>query len=299
MKHAFADLNGIRMHYVTHGDGVPVLLLHGFPEYWGAWKQVMADLGTDHHVIAPDLRGYNLTSRPSDVEQYRIEHLVEDLRALVAHLGLKRKVTIVSQDWGAFVGWSFVLRHPELVERFVTIDVTHPALFNEELQKNPAQQQASQYMLAFRGPGGEALVTADDFAFPRQALFGEARQYGAVLSDADIAEWVDAWKQPGAITAGLNYYRAARIGPPDGQGSSGGSNLVDGLTPEQLQVKLPVLVLRAEGDAYLLPSGLEGLIRYVSDLSVRRIPDATHWLALEKPALVSRLVREFVRRDTR
>ncbi len=295
MKHEYADLNGIRMHYVTHGEGEPVLLLHGFPEYWGVWKQVMADLGGDFRVIAPDLRGYNLTSRPEGVEAYRIQHLVEDVRGLVAHLGVK-DVHLVAQDWGALLGWSFVLRHPKLVRSYTTIDITHPHLFNRELRENPAQQQASQYMLSFRDPGAAAFIAANDFEWPRQALFADARQHGAVLSEADVAEFVESWKQPGAINAGLNYYRAAMMGPPDGQGHPGGSNLVEDLKPHELKVKPPVLVLWGELDPYLLPSGLDGLEEHVADLTVHRIPGATHWVSLEKPAEVSQHIREFISR---
>jgi pimeloyl-ACP methyl ester carboxylesterase len=295
MQHAYADVNGIRMHYVTHGAGEPILFLHGFPEYWGVWKRPMAELSKDHRVIAPDLRGYNLTSRPAGVEAYRIEHLVGDVRALVEHLGLS-KVTVVCQDWGALLGWSFALRHPELIRRFVSVNITHPALFNRDLRENPKQQEASQYMLGFRTPGFDQQITGNDFAFARQAIFEEARRHGASLSAEDEAEWLQALKQPGAVDAALNYYRAARIGPPDGQGSPGGSNVLDGLPQEHWKVRFPVLVLWGEQDPYLLPSGLEGLDQLVPDLTVHKIPGATHWVTLEKPAEVIRHLRDFLAR---
>ncbi len=293
MKHDYADVNGIRMHYVTAGEGEPLLFLHGFPEYWGAWKRVMADLSKDFRVIAPDLRGYNRTSRPEGVEAYGIQHLVADVRGLLTHLGLKQ-VTLVCEDWGALLGWSYLLRHPDTVRRFVTINITHPTLFNRDLRENPRQQEASQYMLAFRAPGSEAALTANDFAFGRQALFAAARARGAELDEEDINDWLEAWRQPGAFKAGLDYYRAARIGPPDGQGSPGGSNLVDGLTPEQLQVKVPVLILWGEQDPYLLQDGLVGLEQYVKDFTVRKLPDCDHWVTLERPKEVVRHVRDFM-----
>jgi pimeloyl-ACP methyl ester carboxylesterase len=136
------------------------------------------------------------------VESYRIEHLVGDVRALVDHLGLS-KLTVVCQDWGALVGWSFALRHPELIRRFVTVNITHPALFNRDLRENPKQQEASQYMLSFRTPGFDQHITADDFAFARQAIFEDARKHGASLSAEDEDEWLQALKQPGAVDAGL------------------------------------------------------------------------------------------------
>ncbi len=293
MKHELADINGIRMHYVTHGAGKPILFLHGFPEYWGVWKQLMAEFGKDHLVIAPDLRGYGQSSKPAEVEQYRIETLVGDVKGLLNHLGLK-KVTLVAQDWGAFLGCSYVLRHPEYVERYVAVDVTHPAIFNRELQQNPKQQELSAYMLAFGTSQAEAMVAANDYAWPRQAVFDDARAHGAELSEADMAEWLDTWKQPGGVTGGLNYYRAARMGPPAGPGSTGGSNLVDGLSPEQLKAKVPVLLLWGEKDPYFTPGSLDGLEQYVPQLTVRKLPDATHWVTLEKRAQVTGYLREFL-----
>jgi pimeloyl-ACP methyl ester carboxylesterase len=295
LQHHHADLNGIRMHYVTYGAGEPILFLHGFPEYWGVWKKQLEELGGDYRVIAPDLRGYNLTSKPADVEQYRIEHLVEDVRALAEHLGLK-KFTLVCQDWGALLGWSFVQRHPEYVSRFVTINMTHPALLDRELRENPRQQQASQYMLFFRTPAAEAMVLGDNCAWPKQALLGEAQKNGATFTDEDMAAWLSAWKQPGAITCALNYYRAARLGPPDDQGNPGGSNLMEGLTQDRYVVRVPVLFIHGEKDPYLLPDGLRGLEELAPDLTFRRIPEGTHTVSLEQPELVSQLIREHMRR---
>ena len=293
MKHEYAEVNGIRMHYVTAGEGEPILFLHGFPEYWGVWKRVMADLSKDFRVIAPDLRGINRTSRPPDEAAYGIQHLVADVRGLLTHLGLKQ-VTVVCQDWGALVGWSYLLRHPDTVKRFTSINVTHPTLFNRDLRENPRQQEASQYMLAFRTPGSESMLMDNDFAFARQVVFADSQSRGAELDAEDINDWVEAWRQPGAIKAGLDYYRAARIGPPDGQGSPGGSNLVDGLTPEQLQVKVPVLVLWGLQDPFILEDGLIGLEQYVKDFTVRKLPECGHYVTLERPKEVVRHLREFI-----
>lgn len=293
MKHDYADVNGLRMHYVTAGAGEPILFLHGFPEFWGVWKRVMSDLSKDFRVIAPDLRGYNLTSRPERVEDYGIQHLVADVSGLLTHLGLKQ-VTVVCQDWGGLLGWSYLLRHPETVKRFVVTNITHPTLFSRDLRENPRQQEASQYMLAFRAPGSESALMANDFAFARQAVFADARSHGAELDEEDTNDWLEAWRQPGAFKAGLNYYRAARLGPPDGQGDPGGGNLVDGLTPEQLQVKAPVLILWGEKDPYLLQEGLIGLEGYVKDFTLKKFPDCGHFLTLERPKEVARAVRDFV-----
>jgi pimeloyl-ACP methyl ester carboxylesterase len=295
LEHRYADLPDVRLHYVIDGSGTaerePIVFLHGFPEYWGVWKHQLAAFAPTHRVVAPDLRGANLSGRPEDVADYHVERLVGDVEGLLDHLELPR-VTLVAQDWGALLGWSFLVRHPERVARFVTMNVTHPALFDRALREDPAQQQASQYMLAFRAQG-EALLLGDGGAFADQAIFADARAHGAEISAEDEAEWKAVLATPGHVTAGLNFYRAAEIGPPDGQGSPGGSNLLAGLRPEQLRVDVPVLVIWGDQDPYLLPSGLEGLEGYAPRSRVVHVPGASHWVSLEHPARVTELVREF------
>ncbi len=295
MQHAYADINGIRMHYVMEGKGEPILFLHGCPEYWGVWKQYLSEFSKDHLAIAPDLRGYNQTTRPKEVEQYDINLLVEDVRALLDHLGL-RKVTVVCQDWGALLGWSFALRHPEYVQRFITANITHPALFNRELRENPKQQEASGYMLTFSIPGVGSQLEASDFAFMRQSVIDDARKGGARLSDEDVEEWVRTWRSPGAIDAILNYYRAARLSPPDGKGYPGGSNLLEGVPQEKWKVRFPVLMLWGEADPALLPGCLNGLEEYVPDLTLHKFPGATHWVTLQRSTQVIPQIREFMAR---
>jgi epoxide hydrolase 4 len=294
IEHHHAEINGIRMHYCAAGDGEVVLFLHGFPEYWGIWKKLVADLSRDYRAVAPDQRGYDLTTRPREVESYHVDFLVEDIRALIDHLG-QNSVHLVTQDWGALVGWSFMLRYPAYVKRFVTIGMTHPAIFNRLLATPGRQQEASRYMLAFRSAQGEDLIMADDFAFLKNAIYVDALREGYATQE-DLEEHMAAWRQPGAITAGLNWYRAARIGPPDELGNPGGSNLLDGLAPESFKVRAPVLFLCPEKDPYLLPDGLEGIEELVPDITIERIPDGGHWATLQKPALVAARIREFLAR---
>src|SRR5881397_3499087 len=132
MDHAYAELNGIRLHYVTVGRGPLMLFVHGFPEFWYEWRNQLREFGRDHQAVAPDMRGYNLSSKPADLAQYRVAHLVEDLRALAAHL--------------------------ERLEKLVIVNAPHPAIFERELRENPAQQSASRYMLTFRSPEAEAIL---------------------------------------------------------------------------------------------------------------------------------------------
>ena len=150
----YADVNGIRLHYVSAGQGKLVLFLHGFPEFWYAWRIQLQEFGRDHLAVAPDLRGYNLSAKPAAIEDYWIEYLIEDIRAFAAHLGYDRFI-LAGHDWGGGVAWAFALKHPECLEKLIVVNMTHPGIFERQLRDNPAQQQASSYMIWFQTPEAE------------------------------------------------------------------------------------------------------------------------------------------------
>jgi epoxide hydrolase 4 len=287
MDHADADLAGVRLHYVTKGRGRLVMFLHGFPEFWYAWKTQLDDLGRDYRAVAPDMRGYNLSSKPTDLAAYAIPHLVGDVRALADHLGAGT-LTLVGHDWGGVVAWAFAIAHPDRLERLVIVNAPHPGVFARELRENPAQQQASRYMLTFRSPDAEALLSADNYA-RLTAMF--TRALGGRFTDTDRAAYLAAWSQPGALTGGLNYYRAAGVGPPAADGAPAQSF---GHDPSRLTVRVPTLVIWGERDTALLPGNLDGLERFVPDLTIERVPDGSHWVIHEQPALVNRYIRDFL-----
>ena len=292
ITHHYADINGIRMHYAAAGSGPMILFLHGFPEYWGVWSNHLKEFQKDFLCIAPDMRGYNLTEKPAELKKYHIRYLVEDIRQLAEHLGVD-KLFIVAQDWGAQVAWSFVLRHPEYVKKFITINATHPALFNNVLQTDPEQQKASQYMHQLRSPDAERLLTDNNFKWLREEILEKLQRKG-VLNKETAETWIAAWRQPGALTGGLNYYRASEEGPPDGKGHPGGSNLIEDLNPEQLYVDVHTLLIYCEKEKYRMPNSLIGIEKYVSNIRIVRVPDASHWFTIEKPNLLTKHIREFI-----
>jgi epoxide hydrolase 4 len=288
--HHYANVNGQRLHYVSEGQGPLVMFVHGFPEFWYAWQGQLAEFGRDHQAVAPDMRGYNLSSKPPDVKDYAVPLLVEDLAALADHLGAPR-FTLVAHDWGGAVAWAFAIMKPERLDRLVIVNAPHPAIFQRLLAEHPGQQKASQYMLMFRSPESESLLSADNFALLRQMVLGEGQPWGWATPD-DTKAYLEAWGRPGALTGGLNFYRAARVGPPaPGEAARGISSDLAGMT-----VKVPTLVIWGEKDRALLPANLDGLEQFVPDLTVRRIPDGTHWVAHEKPAEVNGHIREFLGR---
>ena len=289
-EHRYADVNGVRLHYVTAGRGKLVMFLHGFPEFWYEWQDQLAEFGRDHQAVAPDMRGYNLSSKPADVDAYAVKHLVEDVRALAEHLGHRRFI-LVGHDWGGAVAWAFAIRHPAWLEKLVIINAPHPAVFARELRENAAQQKASEYMLMFRSEKAELILSADGFAVLVQIVLGEGLANGYFTED-DRKAYLEAWAQPGALTGGLNYYRAARVGPPSRDGAPASGTL--GVGAASTTVNVPTLVIWGERDKALLTGNLDGLDQFVPNLTIRRIPDGTHWVIHEQPALVNRYIREFI-----
>lgn len=290
LRHEYADVNGLRLHYVTAGAGPLIVFAHGFPEFWYAWKRQLAEFGRDHQAVAPDLRGYNLSSKPAGVEPYRVPHMVEDLRALADHLGHRRFV-LVGHDWGGVVAWAFAIAHPDRLARLVIVNAPHPGVFARELKENPAQQKASQYMLMLRSPEAEAQLGADGFALLRERFLGP-RLWREIFTDEDRRAYLEAWSQPGALTGGLNYYRAARVGPPGGE--EGPAPASPGIEASRLVVHVPALVIWGEQDRALLTGNLDGLDRAVVRLTIQRIADGSHWVIHEKPDQVNVLIRKFI-----
>jgi epoxide hydrolase 4 len=279
----YADVNGIRLHYMIAGEGPLMLFLHGFPEFWYAWKDQLEEFQRDFTVVAPDLRGYNLSDKPQEAECYRMSYLIEDVRQLIEHLGAQ-KCTLVAHDWGGAVAWVFAIAYPELLEQLIIINSPHPFVFQRELRENPAQQKASQYMLMFQSPKAEQMVAAHNFEHLR-----EGWGLNKVLNEADMQLYNHAWLQPGALTGGLNYYRSSRLAPAT---ETTGQNDISARFSQPLAV--PTLVIWGEKDVALLPGNLNGLDQYVKDLTIQRIPDGSHWVIHEQPGRINELIREYI-----
>ncbi|MEP6756670.1 MAG: alpha/beta hydrolase [Chthonomonadales bacterium] len=291
LKHQTAQINGIKMHYVTAGSGKTILFLHGFPEFWYEWdKQLPFFAGRGYQVVAPDMRGYNLTEKPKKVEDYAVSILIEDVRALLGKVSPGKKAILVAHDWGGAIAWAFASAHPEMLDQLIIINAPHPTVFARELAENPKQQAASNYMTFFKSPSAEAMLSVNNYAGLTQAILDS--RLGSIRPTAEERKmYIDAWSQPGALTGGLNYYRASDIGPPK-PGSKPDPNSFAGGKP--MNVTVPTLVIWGEKDTALLTGNLVGLDKYVPKLTIRRIPEGSHWVVHEQPELISRLIDAFV-----
>ncbi len=282
--HDTAELEGVQVHYAHSGTGPLMIFLHGFPQCWYMFRHQLAHFGADHLAVAPDLRGYNLSSKPAGVHEYGPWAAARDVRRLAEHLGHERFV-LVGHDWGAATAWSFAMHYPEMLHALVILATPHPGTFDHALRHDAEQQQASQYLLGLRRPDIAPLLQHDDFAALRATL-----DFPFIDQD-DLARYIESWRQPGAIESMLHWYRAEGLGPPEDWTPARG-NYAPEITP--LLVDVPTLVIYPTADVYTRPAAHEGLEHYVADLEFVNIDGASHWVAEEHPQLVNRHMHDFV-----
>jgi pimeloyl-ACP methyl ester carboxylesterase len=283
-RHCQAVVNGVRLHYVEAGEGPLVILLHGFPEFWYSWRhQIPALAAVGFRVIAPDMRGYNLSERPRGVHAYRMEALTADVAELIRHAGASR-ATVVGHDWGGLVAWQVPMHYPEVVERLIVLNAPHPGAARREI-RTLAQLRKSWYVFFFQLPGmPEWSIRRGGFAGIAKILRTEPVRSGAFTAE-DIRFYQEAIAQPGALNAALNYYRALFR-----RSWREWSKPIPAIT-------IPTLVIWGEQDPYLGLPLLQGLEQWAPNVRVERVPDASHWIQVDAPEKVNRLMIDFLRAE--
>ena len=278
VREGYADVGDVTLHYVEAGDGPLIVLLHGFPEFWFGWRLQIAPLAaTGFRVVAPDLRGYNLSSRPDGVEAYTADRLADDIVGLVRERGAESAL-LVGHDWGGTVAWTMAMNHPEVVDRLAILNAAHPRRLQQGLH-NPNQLRKSWYFFFFAIPGlPEEVVHARNWHFFRHFL-QEARP---PYTDEEIERYVEAWSQPGAATGMINYYRASvRQSPKQAEAQ---------LRP----ISAPTLVIWGQDDHYLGPDLAEPDRDDVPNLDrVERLAGASHWVHHDEAEGVNQLLIDF------
>ncbi len=278
-QHRDIITNGIRMHYVTQGEGPLVVLLHGFPEFWYSWRYQIPFLARHGYmVVAPDLRGYNETDKPS--KGYNVSTLLRDIVGLIK--GLERdKAIIVGHDWGGALAWAFAARYPQMTERLIVLNAPHPAAFAREL-RTWRQLRKSWYMFFFQLPWlPEYVLGRNHAAVIGRMLYASAVQKSAFPPDV-IERYRDAMSKPGALTASINYYRALFRRMRSLRAGAGA--IID----------VPALLIWGKQDIALGIELTHGLEQWVPNIQIKRIPDSGHWVQQEKPDEVNTLMLEFL-----
>ncbi|MEK6609215.1 MAG: alpha/beta hydrolase [Myxococcota bacterium] len=278
LRERFAEVGGgVRLHVVESGDGFPVLLLHGFPEHWYSWRHQIAALAPRFRVIAPDQRGYNTSDKPGD---YRLDAIVDDAAALIAQAG--GRAHVVGHDWGAPVAWQLALRHPDAVARLAILNGPHPVAMARALRSSHRQRLRSWYMAVFQIPRlPEWLLTRDgaralgrlrgDFAHPER------------LTDEDLARYREAFLQPGAARAAIDWYRAARRGGRSSLAAWRGN-----------RVRSPTLIFWGTRDRYLGAEAIENVGEWMDGpLTITRLEAAGHFVQQDCPDEVNAALLEF------
>lgn len=291
MRHETGEVG---LNVASAGDSAAplVVLLHGFPEYWAGWAEIMRDLAADFRVVAPDQRGFNLSDKPDGVDAYRVRHMVADLDSLAHALSPGRPFLLAGHDWGASVAYAYAMAHPERVSRLVIANGAHPVCFQRAILNDPQQRQASQYVNRLRAPDAEALLAGDGY----RRLLNMVEKFSAApfMTQEMRAGYLEAWSRPGALTAMLNWYRASPI-LVQAPGETAGRSKILEMPAETFRVAMPHLLIWGEADQALRPSCIEGLEEFATDLTVKRVPDAGHWILHEKPGEVAAAMRAFLR----
>ena len=278
VREGYADLSEVQLHYVEAGDGPLVVLLHGFPEFWYGWRlQIKALAAAGFRVVAPDMRGYNLSSRPKGVDDYGIEKLAGDVRELVHERGAQSAL-LAGHDWGGSVAWATAMTHPDVVDRLAILNAAHPRKLSEGLH-HPGQLRKSWYFFFFALPDlPDAIVHANDWHFFRHFLHDARPAYTA----EEMGRYIEAWSQPGAAIGMINYYRSSVRTPAKKAEAA--------IHP----IKAPTLVIWGQRDAYLGQELAEPEPDDVPSLErVERLPDASHWVHHDDAERVNQLLTNF------
>ena len=281
IKFDFPQIGGVKLHYAKAGTGEKlVVLLHGFPEFWYSWRHQLVALSDEYTVVAPDMRGFNLSDKPSAVSDYETDKIVDDITGLIRHLG-REKAAVIGHDWGASVAWSVAMKSPEYLWRLGALQVPPISVW----RKNQSLKQllASWYMFFFQIPSlPEYLFKLNDYAALEKSLRESTARPG-VFTDEDIAEYKKAWSEPGVLTAMLNYYRA---------------NIVKRFLskPEDPpKIKVPTLFIYGEQDRAVLPQTVVGVGDMIDAPYIDvRIPGSGHWVQQEARDEVTDAIRQFL-----
>ncbi|MHA2370919.1 MAG: alpha/beta fold hydrolase [Candidatus Hodarchaeales archaeon] len=292
LKHDYLNVGDIKLHYVESGSGKLVILLHGFPDFWYSWRHQIPALAKSFRVVAPDLRGYNKSDKPEGVENYTTSLLVQDIRGLIDALG-ETNATIVGHDWGGVVAWNLAMMAPEKVSNLVIINCPHPVPLLKAFWSMRFQQlQKSWYVFFFQTPKvPEELLSRNNCKFLQKMILGSVSDK-KTFNEEDMQLYVEAWSQPGALTASVNYYRAnwnpAQIlsMPEDYQA---------GLIQRFPKIKCPTLVIWGEKDVALEKSLTVGVEEHIGNAcKIQYFPEYGHWVHNEAPDAVNRTILSFL-----
>jgi pimeloyl-ACP methyl ester carboxylesterase len=275
------DVREVRLHVVERGpaEGLPVVLLHGFPEFWYGWRRQLGPLAeAGFRVLVPDQRGYNRSEKPRAVRAYGLDRLARDSIGLLDAEGIDR-ASLVGHDWGGAVAWWAAMTRPERLRRVAVLNAPHPLVFRRWLRRDRDQRRRSWYWFLFQLPWlPELWYRRGRFSIGVRSLLAGSR---ARFDEGELDEYRRAWGRPGALRSMLQWYRAALRCPP-------------AIPRERGPIPTPLLLLWGERDRYLETSMIEPSLAECADARVERLADAGHWLHHEQPRRVAESLIRFL-----
>jgi pimeloyl-ACP methyl ester carboxylesterase len=282
IKFDYAQIGSVRLHYAKAGNGGRlVILLHGFPESWYSWRHQLNALSDEYTVVAPDMRGYNLSDKPTKISDYEIDKLVDDVTGLIRHLG-HENAAIVGHDWGGGVAWALAQNHPEYVWKLAVLQTPPVSIWRKNLTLK--QFLASWYMFFFQIPFlPEVVFRLNDYAILANALKNSTAEKD-VFTDEDITEYKKSWSEPFALTAMINYYRANIL-----------KRFYSKNVKNEKKISVTTVFIYGEQDKAILPETVKGISEFVdAPYEEFHIPTAAHWVQQEAQDAVTEILREFL-----
>ena len=278
-NHQYTNVNGVRLHYVREGKGTPLLLIHGWPGFWFEWNKNIRPLAERFDVVAPDMRGFAYSDKPdlSPAEGYTDAVMAEDIAALIRDLGFER-VSLVAHDFGALWAQRFARTHPELLEKLVLFNPPYPGVGMRYFQV--PQNFETWYMVFHQQPWAEDIVGATR-ASTETYLRHFLRHWSHdtdVFTDEEVAEFVEAYSQPGALRGGFNCYRAA----------------FSGAGQDNAAIETPTLILWSDRDPILLFEWSDKLGEFFTNHTLKKIEGPGHFMHREEPERINKEIIEFL-----
>lgn len=257
-------------------DGPLVILLHGFPDFWWGWRHQIEHLANQgFHVVVPDQRGYNFSSKLQRLDDYSLENLSTDVLGLADHFHAPQ-FRLVGHDWGGVIAWWLAARYPDRIRQLAILNAPNPDVFVRYVRLHPTQSFKSTYAAFFQLPWiPEATLKAKRFALLRGSLTQTSRP--GIFTEAELQPYIEAWSQPGSLTAMLNYYRALgrrKWGPIP-------------------RIKPPTLLVWGLKDAFLEPGLAMASLKPCDQFQSLFLHQAGHWVQLEEAETVNEALSRF------
>jgi len=329
LKHKFILVDDVNIHYVESGaqssslsafqsrekDAIKtIVFLHGFPEYWGTWHEQLNYFSNNYRVIAPDLPGYNLSDKPSELSFYAVPNLINFIAKFISLISPDQQVYLVAHDWGGAIAWPLAAFHPQLINKLIILNAAHPSTFTREMINNPIQRQKSAYIHELISVSSESLLSKNNFHYLSEKMMVAAR--ADIFNDESKAKYRKVWSQKGAVNGMLQYYRAMpQLAANDGDSSDNSidnvNNSQTSLAAESIvsispvkdtsEIKIPniriniaTLILWGEQDQAFVNENLDNINQYVPNCTIKRFSNTSHWLQHERPDEVNIAIASFI-----